>query len=58
MHYYNLDSESNRKSQHVHFEKNRCGYRKFIPIKFMDNECEHPRLALADIGEKENSTLE
>jgi calmodulin len=56
MHYYNLDSKKNRRSQHEHFEKNRCGYRKFIPIKFTNNECEHPRLALEDISAKEKLT--
>jgi hypothetical protein len=57
MHYYNLDSKKNRRSQHEHFEKNRCGYRKFIPIKFTNNECEHPRLALEDIIDKETTGM-
>ena len=57
MHYYNLDSKKNRRSQHEHFDKNRCGYRKFIPIKFTYSECEHPRLALADIIDKETTGM-
>ena len=57
MHYYNLDSKKNRMSQHVYFERNSCGYRKFIPIKFTSNECEHPRLALEDIIDKETTGM-
>ena len=49
--YYFLNDFTKRQSQHRTFEHSHCGYRKFIPIRFEQQGCEEPRLALKRVND-------
>ena len=53
MDYYFLNNFKKRQIQHHVFERFRCGYRKFIPIRFTKEkeDCKEPRLALKRVND-------